>query len=168
MLYCYFLRLGFDFYPPLKSRNDFVISMGIRVHEIPGSKSRPFFFSKQVNVHKHQYIYIHVPHTQVSRGGCSEFQGYMQRFAMGETHWAWVEAASKSALHPWDTSSSRWRLGCLLAADKTTDLRVCPSRNLSTISRMSQRKRSAKDSPPRAPRIKLTHRKLLLSKVFKA
>lgn len=146
-----------------------LFSWVLEVMKFPG-QSQSHFFSHSKLMYTNTSIFTSMPpHTQVSRGRCSEFQGCMQRFAMGEIHWAWVQAASESEPHPWDASSSYWWLGCLLATGRqTTDLRVCPSTNLSIISRMSQRKQSAKDCPPRPSGSNLTHRKLLLSKVFKS
>lgn len=61
-----FLTLGFDFDPTVQL-NYFVIFMGVRDHEIPGSKSRPFFFfSQYIHEHRHGHIYIHVLHSSLN------------------------------------------------------------------------------------------------------
>lgn len=62
---CFFLRLGFDFDPTLKL-NYFVIFMDVRIYEIPGSKSRPFFFPHSTSMHTNGHIYIHALHSNLN------------------------------------------------------------------------------------------------------
>lgn len=88
---CFFL--SFDFDPTLKL-NYFVIFMDVRVYEIPGSKSTPFFSPHSTSMNTNMGIFTSMPYTLISMGQRSEAQchtnaipmPYTERFALEETH----------------------------------------------------------------------------------
>lgn len=147
LCYVFFLRLGFDFDPTLKL-NYFLIFMDVRVYEIPGSKSRPFFSPHSTSMNTNMGIFTSMPYTLISMGQRSEAQCHTnaiyREICSGRDTLSPSSQCICSPFHRYFHITLT--LGRLLAADRQLVRSGLPS--TPSINRMSEKKKEVSKGPP--------------------